>query len=142
LDKTLHKQLHEWRVAAKKLKQITGSSTSAEDNSHSSEPAYYEDASVSEGATDEESSEGQEEFDPEQFPFFAPRIQTAVEIASAVAYCHRHRILYRDLKPANIGYSFEEDRIKIFDFGLAIELPASNDPNKTFKLPGNTGTAR
>jgi len=36
----------------------------------------------------------------------------------------------------------EEDRIKLFDFGLAVELPPSNDPEATFKLPGNTGTAR
>lgn len=33
-----------------------------------------------------------------------------------------------------------EDRVKLFDFGLAIELPPSNDRESTFKLPGNTGT--
>lgn len=145
LDKTLHKQLHEWRVAARKLQKLAPASPISVigyDNSNSEEPAYYEDASISERGSEDETTEEEEDFDPEQFPFFAPRIQTAVEIASAVAYCHRNRILYRDLKPANIGYSFDEDRIKLFDFGLAIELPMSNDPNKTFKLPGNTGTAR
>lgn len=45
-------------------------------------------------------------------------------------------------QPANIGYDFEEDRVKIFDFGLAVELPPSNDIDEVFKLPGNTGTAR
>lgn len=32
--------------------------------------------------------------------------------------------------------------MKIFDFGLAVELPPSNDPNQVYPLPGNTGTAR
>lgn len=153
LDKTLHKQLHEWKVAVRRQQRLLSSSThsngtlgtttSGED---STETRSYEDASSSEdlmGAqSEDEPSEEGENFDPERFPFLVPRLQTAVEIASAIAYCHRNRILYRDLKPANIGYSFDEDRVKLFDFGLAVELPPSNDPNMTFKLPGNTGTAR
>jgi tRNA A-37 threonylcarbamoyl transferase component Bud32 len=71
-------------------------------------------------AEDSEATNGEEDFDPESFPFFVPRIQTAVEVASALAYCHRNRILFRDLKPANIGYDFDEDRVKLFDFGLAV----------------------
>lgn len=148
LDKTLHKQLHEWKVAVRRQqKQLlanssshsSGSASASERRKGKDAPTFEEAPSLSEEASYDE---GENSFDPEQFPFCGPRIQTAVEIASAIAYCHRYRILYRDLKPANIGYSFDEDKVKLFDFGLAVELPPSNDPNKTFKLPGNTGTAR
>jgi serine/threonine protein kinase len=45
------------------------------------------------------------------------------------------------LKPANIGFD-EEGVLKIFDFGLAVELPEESDINSTFNLAGNTGTSR
>merc|ERR1711862_969013 len=32
--------------------------------------------------------------------------------------------------------------LKIFDFGLAVELPPCDDPNQTYNLAGNTGTSR
>lgn len=141
LDKTLHKQLHEWRVAVKKQQKLLASSDNtigSGSGSGEGVPAY-EDVSASESLESETESGDENDFDPESFPFFAQRIQTAVEIASAISYCHRNRILYRDLKPANIGYCFQEDLVKLFDFGLAVELPPSNDPDQTFKLPGNTG---
>lgn len=72
---------------------------------------------------------------------FAERVQVAVEIATAVEYLHSKRIIYRDLKPANIGFD-KEGQLKIFDFGLAVELPEGSDPNSTFNLAGNTGTSR
>lgn len=72
---------------------------------------------------------------------FAERIKGAIEIASAVEYLHTKRIIYRDLKPANIGYD-RDGCLKIFDFGLAVELPEGSDPDSTFNLAGNTGTSR
>lgn len=72
---------------------------------------------------------------------FAERIQCAIEIADAVEYLHSKRIIYRDLKPANIGYD-QDGCLKIFDFGLAVELPEGSDPESTFNLAGNTGTSR
>jgi len=42
---------------------------------------------------------------------------------------------------ANVGFD-ASDCLKIFDFGLAVELPESNDPNQTYNLAGNTGTSR
>jgi serine/threonine protein kinase len=141
LDKTLHKQLHEWRVAVRREQKLlrTESDVSAYSTSdNSSVVPSFEAASSS---AELNSSEQEEDtFDPSNFPFCSARLQTAVEVASAISYCHRHRILYRDLKPANIGYCFDEDRVKLYDFGLAVELPPSNDPSKVFKLPGNTGT--
>lgn len=72
---------------------------------------------------------------------FSERMQCAIDIASAVEYLHSKRIIYRDLKPANIGFD-DDGTLKIFDFGLAVELPEGTDPDSTFNLAGNTGTSR
>ena len=69
------------------------------------------------------------------------RLKVAIDIASAVAYLHERRILFRDLKPANIGFD-PNNVLKVFDFGLAVEIPYHEDPETTFKLAGNTGTSR
>lgn len=72
---------------------------------------------------------------------FAERMKVSVDIASAVQYLHSKRVIYRDLKPANIGFD-EDGTVKLFDFGLAVELPEGSEPNSTFNLAGNTGTSR
>ncbi len=72
---------------------------------------------------------------------FVERLQCAIDVASAVEYLHSKRIIYRDLKPANIGYD-AAGVVKVFDFGLAVELPEGSEPNATFNLAGNTGTSR
>ena len=50
------------------------------------------------------------------------RLETiALPIAQAMEYLHSCNIIYRDLKPANMGFDVD-GRVKLFDFGLAREL--------------------
>ena len=71
----------------------------------------------------------------------AERLQVAIDVSNAIKYLHERRILFRDLKPANVGFD-ADGTLKIFDFGLAVEIPHHDDPDTTFKLAGNTGTSR
>jgi serine/threonine protein kinase len=70
------------------------------------------------------------------------RFRIAYDVASALAYLHSERIVYRDLKGDNIGFDFES-KCKLFDFGLARRLPS--DPKKqrmndTYVMSGKTGS--
>jgi serine/threonine protein kinase len=73
--------------------------------------------------------------------FFVDRIRTALDIASALSYLHDHQILHRDIKPANIGFDVN-GTLKVFDLGLAVEVPYSEKVNQLYDLSGNTGTPR
>ena len=49
------------------------------------------------------------------------RLKAAFEIADVMQYLHSQNIVFRDLKPDNIGYD-RKGKLKLFDFGLAKEL--------------------
>lgn len=70
------------------------------------------------------------------------RLIVAIDLASAFRYLHQYNILYRDLKPENVGFDLRDD-IKLFDFGLATEVRAEDKlPNGLYKLTGFTGSLR
>jgi len=85
---------------------------------------------------------------------FAGRFQVIRDIASALQYLHSKGIIYRDLKPRNIGFD-SNGTLKIFDFGLARELPKQNktqgekvdynsleNGEELFEISNNIGTQR
>ena len=65
------------------------------------------------------------------------RLGIALQISSALAYLHAHGIIFRDLKPMNIGFDVRGD-IKLFDFGLARVMPrdAGCPYNDKFNMSG------
>lgn len=72
--------------------------------------------------------------------FLAERLTVAFDVAGALEYLHDRSIMYRDLKPDNVGFDVRGDA-KLFDFGLATEFDSSK-PLGSYRLTGNTGTMR
>ncbi|KAL7539030.1 hypothetical protein ACHAXR_008979 [Thalassiosira sp. AJA248-18] len=54
------------------------------------------------------------------------QMKTACTIADAMSYLHTKKIVFRDLKPANVGYD-SSGVLKLFDFGFAISLSEAPD---------------
>jgi len=70
------------------------------------------------------------------------RVRVAQQIASAVQYLHSKNIIFRDLKPNNVGFD-EFGTVKIFDFGLCRDMPEElENANDVYKMSGRIGTLR
>jgi len=70
------------------------------------------------------------------------RLHVALELAKALEFLHASNIVYRDLKPDNIGFDLR-GQLKLFDFGLAKELKSSKRYiDGTYLLTANTGSRR
>ncbi|KAL7546459.1 hypothetical protein ACHAWF_009791 [Thalassiosira exigua] len=64
------------------------------------------------------------------------------DLADALAYLHETRVVYRDIKPENVGFD-GRGQVKLFDFGLAKEVREEDEcANGTYKLTPNTGSIR
>eukprot|EP00540_Astrosyne_radiata_P014201 CAMPEP_0116862406 /NCGR_PEP_ID=MMETSP0418-20121206/23618_1 /TAXON_ID=1158023 /ORGANISM="Astrosyne radiata, Strain 13vi08-1A" /LENGTH=404 /DNA_ID=CAMNT_0004497251 /DNA_START=619 /DNA_END=1836 /DNA_ORIENTATION=- len=85
---------------------------------------------------------------------FVKRLAVACDIANTLCYLHDQNIVYRDLKPCNLGFD-KEGNIRLFDFGLARPLPKDRhtvqdhrnheekkEEDHYFDMSGNAGTLR
>lgn len=70
---------------------------------------------------------------------YLEKLGVCAEIAAALNYLHERGVIFRDLKPNNIG--FLNGRVQLFDFGLSRELPGC-DLNQPFEMSGKVGTLR
>mmetsp|Transcript_23652 Transcript_23652/g.33035 ORF Transcript_23652/g.33035 Transcript_23652/m.33035 type:complete len:431 (-) Transcript_23652:161-1453(-) len=70
------------------------------------------------------------------------RLKAATDLCSALAHVHKSNVLFRDLKPANVGFDIK-GTLKLFDFGMAIELdPNERNCDESYELSGETGSRR
>jgi len=70
------------------------------------------------------------------------RLKSAMDVVDAMLYLKSKNIIFRDLKPDNVGFD-KDGNLKLFDFGLAKELkPINKCPDGMYTMTGNTGSRR
>lgn len=73
-------------------------------------------------------------------PSIEQRTEFAKQLAAALKYLHLNRVIFRDLKPANIGFT-ASSQVKLFDFGLCREVPQRRTRHGVYNMSG-VGTRR
>jgi serine/threonine protein kinase len=52
----------------------------------------------------------------------------AFQIAKALRFCHENKVLYRDLKPTNVGFSILDPHcVQLLDFGIARDMDCTQE---------------
>jgi len=69
------------------------------------------------------------------------RLRVAASLAATVEYLHSQSVIFRDLKPKNVGFD-KQGNLKLFDFGLARFMPREGDAYKDVYEMSGAGTPR
>eukprot|EP00584_Thalassiosira_punctigera_P005634 CAMPEP_0172529348 /NCGR_PEP_ID=MMETSP1067-20121228/3449_1 /TAXON_ID=265564 ORGANISM="Thalassiosira punctigera, Strain Tpunct2005C2" /NCGR_SAMPLE_ID=MMETSP1067 /ASSEMBLY_ACC=CAM_ASM_000444 /LENGTH=602 /DNA_ID=CAMNT_0013313381 /DNA_START=157 /DNA_END=1965 /DNA_ORIENTATION=- len=69
------------------------------------------------------------------------QIEVAHSVADAMGYLHSKKIVFRDLKPDNVGFD-SMGVLKMFDFGFGVGLPEKDEANPAGFLFDRCGTPR
>ena len=73
-------------------------------------------------------------------PSTSQRLYTiGLGIAKAMEYLHSQGIIYRDLKPKNIGFDCSSGTVKLFDFGISKQLTSTSSSNEDAASTGVQG---
>lgn len=64
------------------------------------------------------------------------KVKIAHQLAEVLRYLHENRVVFRDLKPCNIGFSAVDDSLKLFDFGLSRKLPKRKMSGQVYVMSG------
>ena len=70
------------------------------------------------------------------------RMTVSYDLAAAFFYLHENRLVYRDIKPENIGFDIRGD-VKVFDFGLCKSLSSklkARGDGYGYRLTGRAGS--
>jgi len=62
-------------------------------------------------------------------------LDTAMQMAEALAFAHEHGVIHRDIKPANVVVTGQRGRVKLTDFGIAHLL--NSDRTQTGQMLGS-----
>lgn len=74
-------------------------------------------------------------------PTLDQKCEYALQLSYALKYLHENRIVFRDLKPHNIGFT-ASGKVMLFDFGLCRELPSKEvNVDGLYRMSG-VGTRR
>lgn len=69
--------------------------------------------------------------DPEHLLPLNEVVDISIQIAGALEYAHAHKVVHRDVKPANIIYDRDSGRLKVTDFGIACLTDNSKTRTRT-----------